>query len=219
MSIEQFDFPNTPIPPQPRGTSLLVEGPSHGGTRDLSYRMVDPGANEGQVIVASNDGPRHVHRDCEELGLTLSPERTAILDCLGEAPNGVPARVYPVASQTDLTGMTMYLSKARQRFQQDSIDQIRLGVVSVSPLLTLCNTGSVLRFISTLVGRINNLGWLGVFLVNPKSHDERLVEALSEFTHRRVQVRLNDDRSEVRTLGSTGHTDRWNEWQRGGRGD
>lgn len=205
---EEYSFPDLPLSPLPPGTSVMVEGPYHGGARDVAYRML-ASADEGQVVVSTTNNAAQLLRDYRALGLGVERRRTAVVDCVGTPSEGIEARPFSVSSPRDLTGIAMRLSTAYQDLLRASIHRVRMGIVSVSALLTVGEVRSVFRFISTIAGRIANLGGLGVFVVDPAVQDTRTTETLAQFVQGRVQIREQDEKAEIRSLGIAGQPSGW----------
>lgn len=157
MSEGDYFFRSVPVSPVPPGTNILVEGPYHAGTRDLASRLLTPGEKEAQVIVSTNSNAGRFYREWQGLGLDFG-EQTAILDCVSTAEPDLPARIHHVSGPQDLTGITIRLSKAYQEFYRDSLSRIRLGIFSVSTMLTIGDVRPVFRFVNTVAGRISNFG-------------------------------------------------------------
>lgn len=209
MSSDAYVFPDLPLSSISPGTSILVEGPYHGGTRDVAYHMLGSGPEEGQLIVSTTNNSEQLLREYRAMGIGYERRRMAIIDCVGSPPDALQARTFSVVSPRDLTGIMMRLSKAYQDLIRESLHRVRMGIVSVSALLSVGDLRSVFRFISTVAGRIANLGGLGVFVVDPGVVDTRTIETLAQFVQGRVQVREREDERELRTLGLTGQPTGW----------
>ena len=124
-----------------------------------------------------------------------------VVDCLDSDDSGVPARVLTASSAQDPTGTGtgtgMRYSKLYSDFHGEGIESVRTDLFSV------------LRFVHTLVGRVSEVGGLGVFLVDPAMHDERELQTLSRFCDGRVDVREGDDGPELRAQGFLGQSSSW----------
>jgi len=204
-----YSFPDLPLGEIRAGTSLLVTGPTHEGSRDLAVRLLAGAPGEAAIVVTTNQRAVRMADDCRRMGLATSPEQTAILDCVGTDEEGIEARVYPVSGPSDLTGIGMRYSDVHAAFVEDGYERVRTGLFSLSTLLSFSDLRTVSRFVHTLVGRIDSVDGLGVLLIDPGSHDERTVRTLAQFCSGRVQVREGETGPELRARGIPGQSREW----------
>lgn len=207
---DDYEFAGLPLDGIRPGTSVLVSGPTHDGARDLGMRLLAGAYDEGAIIVTTNQRASRVAEDCRRYGIDVRDDRTAILDCVGDDDDpDVPARVLPVSGPSDLTGIGMRFSDVYREFKHTDIDRVRTGLCSVSTLLSFGDLRTVSRFIHTLVGRIDKVEGLGVFLVDPTGHDERAINTLAQFCSGRIEVRDDDGTPQLRTRGLSGQPREW----------
>lgn len=209
MTDERYAFATLPLEPVRTGTTVLLAGPSHVGTRDLGLRMLSRPADEGAIVVTTNRRSRRIADDCERVGLSLSPDSTAILDCVGDDDESVPARILPISGPSDLTGIGMRYSDVYRKFAQENTEYVRTGLFSLSTLLSFGDLQTVSRFVHTLVGRIDAVDGLGVLLVDPAMHDDREISTLSQFCSGRIDVREGEDGPEIRARGLSEQSREW----------
>lgn len=209
MPEERYEFPNLPLEGIRPGTTVLVSGPTHGGTRDLGIRMLVGAESEGSIVITTNQRARRIADDCERVGLTLTASSTAILDCVGDEDSGVPARVLPVSGPSDLTGIGMRYSDVYRGFKRSGIDRVRTGLFSLSTLLSFGDLKTVSRFVHTLVGRIDSVDGVGVLIIDPATHDEQTVSTIAQFCSGRIEVRDGEDSPELRARGLSGQPREW----------
>jgi hypothetical protein len=211
MSEREYAFDGLPLDPVRRGTSLLVAGPTHAGTRELAYRMLAGGSHEGVIVLTTNTAAADITAECEAVGIEVSPDRMGIVDCIDSDDSGVPARVLTVSSAQDLTGIGMRYSKLYSDFHTEGVESVRTGLFSISTVLSLTELQTVSRFVHTLVGRVSKVGGLGVFLVDPAMHDERELRTIAQFCDGRVDVRGREGESgpELRSQGFLGGSSSW----------
>lgn len=206
---EDYRFSGLPLDGIRPGTSVLVSGPTHGGARDLGIRMLAGDRDEGAIIITTNQRASRIAEDCRRVGIDVGHDRTAILDCVGDEDAEVPARVLPVSGPSDLTGIGMRFSDVYRDFKREDIDRVRTGLCSVSTLLSFGDLRTVSRFVHTLVGRIDSVDGLGVFVVDPAGHDEQAVNTLSQFCSGRIEVRDAENGPELRSRGLPGQPRDW----------
>jgi len=209
MTEKQYQFGGLSLDPVRGGTSILVAGPSHVGTKELAYRMLVGDDDEGVIILTTNATAADITADCEAVGIEVSPDRMGIVDCLDSDDSGVPARVLTVSNAQDLTGIGMRYSKLYSDFHAEGVTAVRTGLFSISTVLSLTELQTVSRFVHTLVGRVSKVGGLGVFLVDPAMHDERELRTISQFCDGRIDVREGEAGPELRSQGFLGQSSSW----------
>lgn len=204
-----YGFEGLPLADIRPGTSVLVTGPTHQGSRDLALRMLGGLPGEAAIIITTNQRASRIADDCRRLGVETDPDRTTIVDCVGTDDQPVPARVLPVSGPSDLTGIGMRFSDIHAEFGQTGYDRVRTGLISLSTLLSFSDLRTVSRFVHTLVGRIDSVDGLGVLFIDPGSHDERTIRTLAQFCTGRVQVREGADGPELRARGLADQSREW----------
>ncbi|MFB6269489.1 MAG: hypothetical protein ABEH83_06060 [Halobacterium sp.] len=207
--MADYEFEGLPLTALRPGTSVLVVGPSHAGTRELAFRMLSGPDDEGAILITTTQRAGRVAEDWRRSGTELSKERSAILDCVGDEDESLPARVLPVSGPADLTGIGMRYSDVYRDFREAGIERVRTGLLSVSTLLSYGDLKTVSRFVHTLVGRIDAVDGVGVFVVDPGMHDEQTVSTLTQFCSARIDVREREDGPELRVRGVPGQHRDW----------
>ncbi len=200
-----YSFDGLPVQPVSPGTTLLLTGAAHGGTRELAYRLLVGPEDEGTVIVTTDQRATRIADDCEAAGIVLDPSRSAIVTCVGQdnRDKTVSARLLRVSGPGDLTGIGMRFSQVIEGLYDDGVDRIRTGVVTVSTLLSFNELRTVSRFVHTLVGRIGRVNGLGVLVMDPEAEGQQAVSNVAQFCDARVDVRDADgsDGPELRVRG------------------
>ncbi|GGL73268.1 DUF7504 family protein [Halocalculus aciditolerans] len=205
---EDYAFDDLPLDAIRAGTTVLVTGPTHGGAREVALRMLNGADDEATIVVTTNQRASRIASDAERVGIRVSEETAAIIDCVGDDDNGVPARLLTVSGPSDLTGIGMRFSDVYRDFQGTGIERVRTGLFSVSTLLTFSDLKTVSRFVHTLAGRVDAVDGLGVLLVDPANHDERAVSTLAQLCNGQVAVRDGESGIELRA-SLTGHGREW----------
>jgi len=206
---DDYEFRTLPVPPIRAGTSILLTGPTHAGTRQLAFRLLAGQPSEGAIVITTNSRASRVIDDCRASGMDVNPDRIGVVDCVDDEDGSVPARVLTVSGPADLTGIGMRYSKLYQGFYEGEIDRVRTGVCSVSTLLSFSDLRTVSRFVHTVIGRIDGVDGFGVFLIDPETQDERTVSTVGQFCGGRIEVRDGDDGPELRTRGLARGSGEW----------
>jgi KaiC/GvpD/RAD55 family RecA-like ATPase len=210
MTDDYYEFERVPIEPIRTGSSVLVSGPSHAGTRELALRLLATGEREGVVVVTTNRKADRMKEECEAAGIDVGSDQMGIVDCVGTQTEGIDAKVKTAAGPGDLTGIGMRFSKLHQELEQEGYSRIRSGFFSVSTLLSFTELNIVSRFVHTALGRINSVGGLGILLVDPETHDDRSVSTISQFCDGLLEVReTGDEGPEMRLRGLPGQERTW----------
>lgn len=197
------------------GTTLFVSGPSMSGARDVALAMTLPemSADERSTIVSTTTGPGRLIRRAEQLAPTLDPSMLAIIDGSGRSSGDTQsARVESVSGPGDLTGIGIRLSKLFEAHHTNGITRIRTGVISVSTLLMYVDVRTAFRFLHSLAGRIAAIGGVGIFYIDPTSHDTESTNMLTQLADGRIEVREAEDNQqegELRVRGLPDQSRRW----------
>lgn len=205
-----YRFDGLPLEPIPAGRNVLVAGPPHVGAQELVLRMVvgSLADDEGGVLITTDSDSGALLENCRRYGASPRVAGLGVVDCVGTTTDGAEgARTTTVSGPDDLTGMGMRYSKLCANFEADGVSRIRMGVASVSTLLSFGDVQRTSRFVHTLAGRNASIGGLGVFLLDPETQDERVVRTIAHFCDGRIQVREAEDGeggSELRVQGVPG---------------
>lgn len=195
------------------GTNLLLSGPAMSGKRDLLMQLLARGNRDGEgaVIVTSRDPAKEVVGDFEDAVGSEAGFLRAI-DCVsaqsGSTTDG--DRVQYVSSPGDLTGMGIEFSEVARSAGDSGVERLRVGFDSLSPLLMYVDLQRLFRFLHVFTSQIQSQGWLGLFSVDPESHDDQTINTISQLFDGVVEVRVTDsgDR-EVRVRGVTDSSTEW----------
>lgn len=195
LPIEQFDA----------GTFLLA-GPAMSGKYELLLDILAEGCarGEGALVVTTNRDAASIISDFETR-IGEHPSTLRIVDAVSErqgsrqeVPSGM---VEHVSSPADLTGIGIAVSEQLQALSEADVELTRVGFHSLSTLLMYTDVESTFRFLHVLTGRISSIGGLGVFVIDPTTHDESTVNTLKQLFDGMIELRNGDEGREVRVLG------------------
>lgn len=168
------------------GSNLLLLGPAMSGKQRLALEILADGASagEGSIIVSNTDAADRLLQRFEEL-LGSDPESIplGIIDCVSKQQGfddvGDTARIKYAASPAAMTDIGVGLSEFLERFHGDrGLDRSRVMLDSVSTLLMYAEVQSIFRFLHVFTGRVQQVGGLGIYLMDPSAHDERTLNTL-----------------------------------------
>lgn len=194
------------------GTNLLVSGPAMSGKRELVLRLLARGApdDEGAIVVTSRDPATEVLEDYRRF--VAGDGYVRVLDAVSSR-SGNPtdsAAVRNVSSPGDLTGMGIEFSELARSAQGDGVDRLRIGFDSLSPLLMYVDLQRLFRFLHVFTSQIQSRGWIGLFSIDPDSHDAQVVNTLSQLFDGVIEIRLTDGGDhEVRVRGLDNAPSAW----------
>lgn len=195
------------------GTNLLVSGPSMGGKRQLLLEVLSHGASlgEGSVVVTTNDPASDI---LDEYGTIRgsSDGYIRVVDCVGsgreEDAEGNLTRT--VSSPGDLTGIGIEFSEVAKEANASGIDRLRIGFDSITPLLMYVDLQRLFRFLHVFTSQIQSNDWLGLFAIDPSSHDEQTVNTINQLFDGVVDIRLPEEGGrEARVRGVTSSPTEW----------
>lgn len=208
------------------GTTVFVTGPSMSRAEDVALSLASPGTEFGEasVLISTSSGGEKLLRRCERMGESFDGSRMNVIDCSGGSSrtSSQGTRIRSLSNPGDLTGMGIELSTTYERLYGEGIERIRTGILSVSTLLMYTDVRTVFRFLHTLSGRIATIDGLGVFFIDPTSHDTESTNMLTQVSDGRIEVRESDDEdheSELRVRGLPNQAREWQPFTLIGRGD
>jgi KaiC/GvpD/RAD55 family RecA-like ATPase len=197
------------------GTNLLLSGPAMSGKRAILLELLARGEadSEGSVVVTSRDPADEVIREYED-ALGHESGFLRVVDCVSQQSGGGGGagddRVSTVSSPGALTGMGMEFSNVAEDAQEAGVARLRVGFDSLSPILMYVDLQRLFRFLHVFTSQIQSQGWLGVFSVDPESHDAQTINTISQLFDGVLEVRVNDDgEREVRARGVTDTPTEW----------
>lgn len=195
------------------GTNLLLSGPAMSGKRDLLLSLLARGEadGDGSVIVTARDPAEEVATEYAD-AVGAEPRFLRIIDCVsaqsGSATNG--DNTHYVSSPGDLTGMGIEFSEVARSAGDAGVDRLRVGFDSLSPLLMYVDLQRLFRFLHVFTSQIQSQGWLGVFSVDPESHDDQTINTISQLFDGVLEVRVPEDGGqEARVRGVTDTPTGW----------
>jgi KaiC/GvpD/RAD55 family RecA-like ATPase len=193
------------------GVNLLVSGPAMSGKRELVFGLLAPESVATDPIVAmtTDDPAPRIHTGFEDRGVDIDPATFRVVDASG-APGDDDPTVHRVNSPADLTGMGVAFTKAVE--EAGSPPRLRLGFVSISTLLQYVDAERAFSFLHVLSRRTSAAGYLGVYSLDPTTHEDRFVNVVTSIFDAAIELREKDGSREVRVRGLSGVTPEWTEF-------
>lgn len=211
-----YEFPDgIPLDSVRQGSTILVTGPALTRTEDLALSMVASGTenDEGALFISTNKTAERLVASARQFVPSLDLDRVGIIDCSGQDPGQTrfEAKVKSISTQSDLTGIGMKFSSLYESLYGDALGgRVRTGLTSLSSLAMYVDLRSLFQFVQTLSGRIDSAGGLGVYTMDPTTHDTQTVNTLSQVADARIEVRESDDGDgELRVRGLPDQSRDW----------
>lgn len=202
-----------PIESLETGTYLLA-GPAMSGKYDLLVDLLVEGltASEGGLFVTTNQDAESVYADIAARAESSSAQ-VRLVDCVAEQLDSDaeldPDRIEFVSSPADLTGIGIGVSEQLRRFAETDVERTRVGFYSLSTLLMYAELETVFRFLHVITGRIDSIGGLGFFTIDPTTHDRNTINTLKQLFDGMIELREEAERREVRLVGIADGPDDW----------
>lgn len=186
------------------GTNVLVSGPAMSGKRELMLEVLAHGAaqGEGSVVLTTNDSGAKIHGEFQSL-LEGPDSFVRVIDTVGsEEELDYEEVLKPCGSPGDLTGMGIEFSEIAKEANSLSVDSVRVAFDSLSPVLMYVDLERLFRFLHVFTRQVQSKGWIGLFAIDPESHDSQTINTLNQLFDGVIQIRLPDEGGrEMRTRG------------------
>ena len=218
-SPDRYEFGDgLPIEPLGAGATVLVAGPALSPAEDLARSMAayGTGFGEGSLFISTNMTCKKLLQSCQRDDPAVDATHMGIIDCsgqdIGKAELGADVRY--VSTQSDLTGIGMKFSALYESTYPAVIEgRVRTGLISLSSLSMYVDMRTLFQFAQTLSGRIDSADGLGVFALDPTTHDTKTVNTLSQAADGRIEVRESEQSDADGELRVRGLPDQPSEWQ------
>jgi len=206
---------STPVPIEtvPPGTTLVVGSEDRPLAQTLASFLLSVGCNpgDGVVFVTADTPSDDLLAQCDELGLDLDVVDLQVIADAETKPSD-PGSDVGVESMmpTDLTGLGITFSVVYESLSNAGSRRILAGVHTLSTILEENDLRTVVRFLNTVTGRIEDGGGLMVFVIDSTAHGRETLETLAQTCDGYAEVRGADaDGVDVRMHGLPEQPDGW----------
>ena len=194
--------------------SYLLAGPAMSGKYELLVDLLLEGlaAEEAGLFVTTNQDAHAVYEDFNnQAGAKTGDLR--FVDCVSDQPGNPgpfdPDQVEYVSSPADLTGIGIGVSEQLRRLAEAEFRRMRVGCYSLSTLLMYAELETVFRFLHVLTGRIESIEGLGMFAIDPTTHDRSTINTLKQLYDGVIELRAENDTREIRLVGIDDTAGEW----------
>jgi hypothetical protein len=212
-----YDFAEgLPINPIAAGSTVLVAGPALSPAQDLARSMVTHGteSGEGALFISTNMTCDRLLSACRTTHPSVDTARMGVIDCSGQniGQSDLDMAVKYVSTQSDLTGIGMKFSTLYESLYPGVTDgRVRTSLISLSSLSMYVDLRTLFQFVQTLTGRIDSAGGLGVFTIDPTTHETKTVNTLHQAADGLIEVRETEGEAdgELRIRGLPDQPEGW----------
>ncbi len=203
-----------------KGSNILLIGPPMSGKEVILYNIMYNGAakNDNAVItVTTRESATHILDWFKENNLALPLSRIGIVDCVTKTLSGAAVEnenIKIASSPVDLTGIGVKISQFFEEFfMKKNIQKTQLHINSLSTILMYSNIQTVFRFLHVFTGRIKSAGALGIYVIESGMHDEKSIATLKQLFDGMIEVKSENDKNYVRTVGLSPKPTPWFEYE------
>ncbi|AZH25224.1 RAD55 family ATPase [Haloplanus aerogenes] len=191
-----------------QGMNVLVSGPPMSGKRRLVFDLLAPETVPADpiVVMTTDDPDSRIRTQFEDRDVRFDPSTFRVVDATG-APGDSEPSIHRVSSPADLTGMGVAFTQAVD--QMGTPDRLRLGFVSISTLLQYVDAERAFSFLHVLSRRTSAAGYLGVYSIDPTTHEDRFVNVVTSIFDAAIEIREEDGGRELRVRGLSDVAPEW----------
>jgi len=197
----------------PAGTSLLVIAPVRtGNAAVLDALATGAGPDQGRLVVTTDDPAADVVAACRDRAPSLDRRLLRVIDCqTGHTglDRDAETLVQDVDTPRNLTDIGIGFANALDAFDELDVGRVRVGLLSLSIVLSYVDRETTYRFCQTIARRIEAESYLGLFAVDAAAHDERTLDTLRRAVDGVAEGRRTDDGYELRVEGVDDAPDGW----------
>jgi KaiC/GvpD/RAD55 family RecA-like ATPase len=191
------------------GMNVLISGPSMSGKRRLVFDLLAPEATQSDpiAVMTTDDPASRIRTGFEDRGVRFDPTTFRIIDATGAPGDDADPAIHRVSSPADLTGMGVAFTQAVD--QMGTPDRLRFGFVSISTLLQYVDAERAFSFLHVLSRRTSAAGYLGVYSIDPTTHEDRFVNVVTSIFDAAIEIRERDGDRELRIRGLSDVPPEW----------
>ena len=191
------------------GSNILISGPPMTGKQSLAYDILAQGTrnDEGAIIVTTKDNSKKTLSKYEDrINRSVDDVPVAVVDCVsrqqGMSNTEDTRHIKYASSPVDMTGIGINLSELLEDFYENQgIKRNRVLLHSISTLLMYSDLQTVFLFLHVFTGRISSADALGIYVIDPTTHDEQEVNTLKQLFDGMIEVDEQDGKKTVRSSG------------------
>jgi archaellum biogenesis ATPase FlaH len=203
-----------------KGSNILLIGPPMSGKEAISNHIIHKNAliDENAIIVVTTCEPAfQIVERFKKIEPDLLLSRVGFVDCVSKKIGGASVeteQIKLVSGPEDLTAIGIKISQFLEDFfLKKKIQKIQLHINSLSAILMYSNIQTVFRFLHVFTGRIEKTEALGIYVVDSRMHDEEVITTIKQLCDGMIEVKSDNDRNFIRTVGLFLRPTPWLEYQ------
>jgi hypothetical protein len=198
------------------GSTILVTSADGSNPADIVSDALLDGihAGDGAIAVTTDGDGTDWAADIHTATGGFRDHSVGVIDCQGDSgredtqlENG--AVHCSVPGPTDLTGIGIGVTDCFTHFEEMNIDGARLGLVSLSTVLSATDRKTTFKFCHVLASRLESAGFLGVFSIDSSAHSEQTLQVVKQAFDGEIELRDDGGTREARVRGFGGSAPAW----------
>lgn len=186
--------------------NILIAGPAMTDKRKLALQLLGGADEGGTLFITTKKNAVQLRREFNRV-TGKSSKMLRVVDCVsneqGFGSMNEDAYTRYVSTASDLTGIGIAATGVMQQlYHDDSVEDIRIGLSSLSTMLMFADLRRVYQFAHVLTGRIESAGFRGVFTLDSTRADADTINILKQLFDVYVETRESADGLELRVRGA-----------------
>jgi KaiC/GvpD/RAD55 family RecA-like ATPase len=200
------------------GSSILISGPAMTGKQGILLDLLADGLrrDEGVMSITTGDRATDIAAELEGRVPEFDGRAVGVVDCRAEGnreqetlSSGV--QVHHVSSPSDMTAFGITITETIDRLGTAGYGRGRLGLMSLSTMLTYADDKSVFKFCHVLSSRLDGAEFVGMFTIDSTAHDEQTLQVLKQAFDSLVEVREREGQRQARVRGPRTEPTDWHD--------
>ena len=173
--------------------TVLISGPVLSGRRQLFHQLLESWAAHS-LIISTRDIAESVRMTHQEYstGTKHDPE-PLIVDPLTSSLNHSVRDTSKIKYAHHPSNLSSIGTKFTNMLIENESSNLSVGVTTVSPLLVYAEGSDVFDFVNTLIQKSRGAGWPVVITIDPRAHDETIIEQLVPLFEAVIETRRTDE--------------------------
>ncbi|GAB7014059.1 DUF7504 family protein [Halolamina salina] len=197
-----------PVDQLAAGKAVLVRGPAMSGKYDLLLRLLGSLA-DCSILVSTSRQNRGARSDFAAYG---DPDCFGVVDCASRVQgqdDGGGELVRYASSPKNLTEVGVKFTDLVDRFQDDGVEHVAVGLHSLSELLMYSDTEQVYQFLRVLLAEARGMDWPTVAVIDDDAAGEAAVTTLTQPFDAVIATRRDDDGRSFQYRAADGEPGEW----------
>ncbi len=203
-----------------KGSNILLMGPAMSGKEYILNNIIWENVSKNKnaaLVVTAREPAIQILEKFKKLDPNLLLSNVGIVDCVSKKHGNKLVEnenIKLVSGPEDLTAIGVKISQFIDEFCiRKKIQKIQLHINSLSTLLMYSNVQIIFRLLHVLTGRIKMANALGIYVVDSGIHSEQIIASIKQLCNGMIEVKSENDRNFIRTIGIFSEPTPWLEYQ------